>query len=78
MICVNGPISFSELMRLSDLKRSTLWDCLEKMEKEELIEMKKVLTLTGPRTIAKCKEEGLEALEELEDMLGELRNTLSR
>ena len=70
--CISSPAPFSEILNVSGLKRSTLWDCLTKLNDDGMIELRKALTISGPRTMVYCTKSGLEALRELEVMLKSL------
>jgi DNA-binding IclR family transcriptional regulator len=72
VVCVRRRLAFSEALRLSGLKRSTAWDCALSLEEKGMIEVKRVLTLAGPRTLLLCSEEGRKALDELKGLLGTL------
>ncbi len=69
VVCLYGPITFSEAVKVSEVKRSTAWDCVKALKAEGLIESIKAITPLGPRTILRCSEEGFEALNELKALL---------
>ena len=71
-ICVRRRTSFKEVLVASGVKRSTAWDCLINLERDGLVEIKKVLTLLGPRTLIECTEKGSAALRELKRALEEV------
>ncbi len=68
-VCVRRRLSFTEVIEISGVKKSTAWDCILFLEEKEYVEVRKALTLTGPRTLVFCKERGLNALKELKDAL---------
>ena len=69
MICIRGRVTFSEALKLTKLKKSTLWDCVERLRDLGMIGLEKVITVVGPRTMLICKKEGINAVKELEDAL---------
>ncbi len=70
-VCTKGEMLFSEVVRITNLKNSTAWSCAEKLCQEGMIELRKALTLKGPRTLLICKENGWKALEEITMLLKE-------
>ena len=67
--CVLGEVEFSRVQRLSNLKQSTAWSCVKKLEKEGMIRVSKRLTIKGPRTMLLCTKEGLGVLEEINEIM---------
>ncbi len=73
VVCIKGEVIFNEVVRVTGLKTSTAWSCAKRLEAGGMIELKKALTLRGPRTLLLCKEEGSRALGEIKDLLEKLR-----
>ncbi len=69
VVCTRGRITFGEALKVSRLKRSTLWDCVSKLNGLGMIRVEKAITVLGPRTMLNCEEEGVRTLRELEEAL---------
>ncbi len=74
VVCIKGEVIFNEVVKITGLKVSTAWSCTKRLEAEGMIELKRVLTLKGPRTLLLCKEEGSRALKEIKDFIEKLRD----
>ncbi|UXD22718.1 hypothetical protein IPA_07645 [Ignicoccus pacificus DSM 13166] len=68
-VCVRGSLSFSEVLKLTKLNKSTLWECLRRLNEMNMVSSKRVLTIAGPRVIVECEEEGYTVLRELRSAL---------
>ncbi len=72
VICVRTSPSFSEVLKITGLSKSTLWKCVESLKREGLVRSKRVLTVLGPRTLLECTESGRRLLSELKEALQSL------
>ncbi|ALU12234.1 hypothetical protein EYM_01700 [Ignicoccus islandicus DSM 13165] len=70
-VCVHGEASFKEVINALELSKSSLWECLHRLEELNLVKTFKALTLIGrPKLMVRCTEKGLKELSELSQLIG--------
>ncbi len=77
LLYVMGPRTMADLVRALGLTWGDLDSNLRRLRDRGFVELRKVLTLKGPRTVAVLTEKGLEEYERLVESLRKLLSSLS-
>ncbi|AWR93247.1 transcriptional regulator [Acidianus brierleyi] len=68
-----GKSTFSDLQRSSGISKSSLFMHLQVLEESGLITVKKVPTLSGPRTIIEITEKGIQTIKQYIDLIKKIQ-----
>ncbi|BCU69741.1 transcriptional regulator [Stygiolobus caldivivus] len=66
---VIGRTTFTDLQRSTGVSKSSLFMHLQVLEESGLIKVRKVPTLSGPRTIVEITDKGVETLKKYIDLI---------
>lgn len=67
-----GKLTFSDLQKSTGLPKSSLFLHLKILEEYKLVKIKRILTLSGPRTIIEITEKGLNIVKEYANLIKDL------
>ena len=77
LLYVMGPRTMADLVKALGLTWGDLDSNIRRLRDRGFVELKKVLTLRGPRTVVKLTERGVEEYERLVEALRRLLSSLS-
>ncbi|BDB98258.1 transcriptional regulator [Saccharolobus caldissimus] len=66
---VLGKTTFAELQKTFEIPKSSLYVHLQILKDNGLIDIKKVITLSGPRTVIEITDKGMEVVKKYLDVI---------